>query len=82
MEKNKDQNIRNEIRTKMLSYIVAALGLVAGLAWNDAIKALIETVFPGEKNNLTAKFGYAFLITVIIVLLSIILSRVFKQSKK
>ncbi|MBU1131574.1 hypothetical protein KJ840_05590 [Patescibacteria group bacterium] len=63
----------------MLGYMVAALGLVAGLAWNDAIKSLIEFLFPNQQNSLTAKFGYAVIITIVIVALTIILTKVFKK---
>ena len=49
---------------------MAGMGLVAGLAWNEAIKALIEYLYPLDQNSLLAKFIYAALITVIIVMFS------------
>ena len=58
-----------EVRTKTFTYVSTALGLVAGLAWNDAIKALIDLLFPFSKNALAAKFLYAILITLVVVLL-------------
>ncbi|OGF77776.1 hypothetical protein A3I27_02095 [Candidatus Giovannonibacteria bacterium RIFCSPLOWO2_02_FULL_43_11b] len=70
----------NEIREKTFGYILAALGLVAGLAWNEAIKSLIEYFYPASKNGLSAKFIYAFLITIIVVLISTYLVRL--SSKK
>ncbi|HLD34421.1 MAG TPA: DUF5654 family protein, partial [Patescibacteria group bacterium] len=39
--KSEVTSVKQEIRNKVAGYIVAAFGLVAGLAWNDAIKALI-----------------------------------------
>ncbi len=56
------------VRGKTIGYISAALGLVAGLAWNDAVKSLIESVFPPGGNTLTAKFLYAGIITAIIAI--------------
>lgn len=48
-------------------YISAAFGLVAGLAWNDAVSALIEYIFPLSQNTLFAKFAYAILITILVI---------------
>ena len=52
----------------------AALGLVAALAWNDAIKALIKELL-GEGESLTALFIYAILATVIAVVVVLVLAR-------
>ncbi len=60
--------LHEEIRKQTLGYIVGALGLVTGLAWNEAIKALIEYLFPLSQNTLLAKFIYALLITAIVVI--------------
>ncbi len=38
--------LRGEFKKRVAGYILAGLGLVAGLAWNDAIKALIDSLFP------------------------------------
>jgi len=51
------------------------IGLVAGLAWNEAIKAAIEFAFPLSQNSLLAKFIYAVLVTAVVVLLSLYLTR-------
>jgi len=61
------EKLQKDIRERTLGYISAAFGLVAGLAWNDAVKALIEYVFPLSQNTLFAKFTYAVLITVFVV---------------
>ena len=67
--------VRKEVQYQTVSYIAAALGLVAGLAWNEAIKAAIEYFFPLTKNTLWAKFAYAALITAAVVLISVYLIR-------
>ena len=59
-----------EVKKKTAGYLAAAFGFVAGLAWNEAIKSLIEELFPLGTNSLIAKFFYAFLVTVILVLVS------------
>lgn len=80
MDNNEDKNIRDEVRQKTLGYILAALGLVAGLAWNDAIKALIEYVFPMTQNTLFAKLFYAILITLVVVVMSIYVTKLLRKS--
>lgn len=63
--------IRKEVKAKTISYMLAALGFVVGLAWNDAIKAIIDHFFPLNTDGILAKFLYAFLVTLVIVLASI-----------
>lgn len=75
-------SLKEEIRGKLLSYMTAAFGLVAGLAWNDAIKSLIEFIFPLERNTVLVKFFYAVLITFAVVLISVYLLRFFKKEDK
>ena len=60
------QKARTEIRRRMFSYIAAGLGLVAGLAWNDGIKALIDYFVPQTGNTVIAKLLYAVLVTLIV----------------
>lgn len=62
------QEIR-ELRGRTATYIGGAFGLVAGLAWNEAITSFINYVFPLEKNTLLIKFLYAIAVTIVVVLL-------------
>ena len=57
----------NEVRDQTTKYLVAAFGLVAGLAWNDAVKSLIELLFPFAQSSVWAKFAYAILITLLVI---------------
>ncbi|MEX2052304.1 MAG: DUF5654 family protein [Candidatus Paceibacterota bacterium] len=59
-----------EVKNQVTSYMAGAFGLVAGLAWNDAIKALIDLLFPLDKSSVWIKFAYAILITIIVVLVT------------
>ena len=68
--------LREELRQKTAGYIVTALGLVAGLAWNDAITSLIAHFFPVSSSGLIIKFTYAVLVTVAVVVLSRVMLRV------
>ena len=67
--------LKKEVREKTFGYILAALGLVAGLAWNEAIKSVIEYFYPASQNGLAAKFIYAILITLAVVIISTYLVR-------
>ena len=58
----------------MITLAAASLGLVAALAWNEAIKALIKKVL-GEDDSLTGLFIYAILATLIAVVVLLILGR-------
>ncbi len=80
--KNREEprGLKEEVRARVIGYITAAFGLVAGLAWNEAIKELIEFFFPLARNSLLAKFVYAALVTGIVVIISTML--VHWQSRK
>ena len=58
----------------MITLAAASLGLVAALAWNEAIKALIKSVL-GEGDSLAGLFTYAILATLIAVVVLLILGR-------
>ena len=80
-EEQKKAVIKQELQEKMTGYIVTALGIVAGLAWNDAISEAIKVFFPMESGSLIAKFVYAIIITIAIVILSRSLMRVLGPKK-
>lgn len=83
LEKILDQSkeVRSVVREKVIGYIVAAFGLIAGLAWNDAVKALIERVFPAQ-NSIWAKFVYAALISVVVVVISVYLVKLGEKKEE
>lgn len=54
---------------QMSTLMVTAFGLVAALAWNDAVQALFTRIF-GTASGVAAKFVYATLVTIIIVFVS------------
>lgn len=68
------------LRAQTFGYISAALGLVAGLAWNDAIANLINKLFPLAKDTVAMKFVYAIVVTVAVVLLIQYINRFIEKS--
>lgn len=75
MASNDDKRFTAQIRANAATYITAAFGLVAGLAWNEAITALIEKVFPISTSTIIAKFIYALALTILLVLATVLLMR-------
>ncbi|MBQ2961353.1 MAG: hypothetical protein IJE13_00150 [Methanobrevibacter sp.] len=58
----------------IITLVTTAFGLVAGLAWNDAIQKLIETLV-GTGDALNGLFIYAIVVTILAVVVTIILAR-------
>jgi len=59
---------------KMIILLISAFGLIAALAWDEALKELFNSLF----YNLTllqGKFLYAIVITILAVIISIVLSK-------
>ncbi len=77
--KDKGKELEAKVRKQTIGHIVTAFGLVAGLAWNEAIKSIIDHFFPGDKETIWAKLGYAFLITIVVVILSVYISKLFRE---
>ena len=61
---------------------MTALGLVAGLAWNDAIKALIEKILPLGNGSIIAKFIYAIIVTILAIILTHWLLKLIGEDKE
>ena len=67
-------NVGKLIMETILGLITTAFAFVAGLAWNEAIQALIQQ-FVGTGSALTSLFTYAIIVTVIAVIVTVILAR-------
>lgn len=75
------KSVRKEVKDRTIGYIVTALGLVAGLAWNDAIRSLIDFYYPLSSNGVWAKMIYAAILTMFVALFSLYLVRIIKKEK-
>lgn len=61
---------KQAIKNRTLGYVLAGLGLVGGLAWNDAIRSLIDYFLPASTvNTVVAKFIYAMALTIVVAVL-------------
>jgi hypothetical protein len=73
--------VSSEVLDKLVELITAAFGLVAALAWNTAIQELFTMIFP-EAGDLIAKFLYAVVVTVLVVIVTIRLGRLAERTKE
>lgn len=75
--KSKEKRFHQEIISQMLTLATSGFGLVAALAWNEAIqefvKQFIEPRIPGS--GILSRLIYAVLITVLAVAITYQLSR-------
>lgn len=75
------KGLRSEFIKTMTSLIVAAFGLVAALAWNDTIKALINHFFP-EGDGFKSSLVYALIVTFIAVVVTYYLGKLTQEAKE
>jgi hypothetical protein len=73
--KNEVEEVKREFKERTLTLILGGFGLVAALAWNEAIKSLFETLLP-KSSALIGKFIYAIIVTGIVVFVSYLLKKV------
>lgn len=76
-----NKSLKLEIVGKMSELATAGFGLVAALAWNDAIQALFKEIF-GAQSATWAKFAYAVLVTALVVFITIKLGDISNKIKQ
>ncbi len=78
MAKKARQAFHRELIQQLVTLSTSGFGLVAALAWNEAIQTLvqqdIQRFFPSQ-SGVISKFIYALLITALAVLITYQLSR-------
>lgn len=73
--------IGKEYLKTMVQLATTGFGLVAALAWNDAILAIFAQIFP-KGSNVFSKLLYAVLVTVIIVTVTARLGKLTERVEK
>jgi hypothetical protein len=66
--------LTTQVRAQIITLLTGAIGLIAALAWNEAVKALFVKIF-GEANGLAAKFAYAVIVTIVVVWMTMRLAK-------
>jgi hypothetical protein len=64
---------RIQVMDTIAALMTAAFGLIAALAWNEAIKWAVAQVFPGSEG--VGLFIYAILVTILAVVAVILIGR-------
>lgn len=70
--------LKREVSTQIVTLLTGALGLIAALAWNEAVKSLFVQIF-GEASGLAAKFAYAVIVTIVVVWITMRLAKLQSQ---
>jgi hypothetical protein len=73
--------MKAEVIEKLAALITAAFGLVAALAWNEAIQAIFKQVF-GASSSIWAMVFYAVVVTVIAVIATVKIGSLAEKAKK
>ena len=79
-DEEKPVPLKVEVLDKIAALITAAFGLVAALAWNEAIKAIFKEVF-GTEDAVGPMLIYAIIVTIIAVILTILVARAASKAK-
>lgn len=74
MMKEKGNEVKSQVGQTISTLMTVAFGLIAALAWNDAIKAIIVQYMP-KGSGIEGLLIYAILITIIAVVATLIIAR-------
>ncbi|MBQ7701881.1 MAG: hypothetical protein IJT54_05705 [Candidatus Methanomethylophilaceae archaeon] len=75
-----DNTFKIQLLETTAALITAAFGLVAALAWNEAIKAIIAE-FLGSDGTIPGLVAYAMIVTVIAVIATLLIARAIGKLK-
>lgn len=73
--------MKKDVIEKLAALITAAFGLVAALAWNDAIKSLFMEGGALYMISSGGPWAYAILVTVLAVIMTIWIGKVAERAK-
>lgn len=62
-------NIASDFKTRSLGYILTSCSLIVAMSYNEFAKQAINTYFPLQSDTLIAKFIYALILTLVLILL-------------
>lgn len=77
---NEVSKFTKAFRENFVTLIISALGLVAALSWNDAIKTTVDTLFP-TIGNIIYKYYVAIIVTVISVIITYFITKIKPANK-
>ena len=81
----KDQKNLRSLRVnfieRIVTIVIAGLGLIAVLAWDDALKHLFHELF-AEESTLVQEFLYAIVLTILASLVAVALGKILIHKRK
>lgn len=75
------EQVANQFSNRVITLVIASLGLTTALAWDDTLKELFTAIF-GPANTLGDKLLYSILVTIIAVVVTIVLARLLRKRHK
>lgn len=69
------KDVKGQVSETIATLMTTAFGLIAALAWNEAIKVIIELYLPSGE-GVIGLLVYAILITIIAVVATLIIAKV------
>lgn len=83
LTKAEEQKLHVYFVDKVITLMTGAMGLVAALAWNDAMRKLFERIFGTQgSGDVTAMFIYAIIVTSAVVIVTYRLTKFSERIKK
>ena len=79
--KKQANEVKGQVLQTIATLITTAFGLIAALAWNEAIKAIILQFLP-KGSDLWGLLIYAVVITILAVVATIIIGRAIAQPEE
>ena len=80
LKKHELNHIHSDVFERVVTLIIAALGLIAALAWDEALRHIFQKIF-GGKVTLLEEILYALFITTLAALVSVKLGKLFSKHK-
>lgn len=74
--------MKDEVITGLATLMTASVGMVAALAWDDAVKTVMDRYYPQKGEGVRAKVAYATTVTVFSVIATIWIAKSAKKAKE
>ena len=81
LEKHELHHIHSDVFERVITLVIAALGLIVALAWDEALRHIFETLF-GGKGTLLEEISYALVITILTAFISVRLGKLFSKRRE
>jgi hypothetical protein len=79
LEKHELKHLNSDVFGRIITLIIAALGLIAALAWDQALKHIFDRLMGAD--TIKGEVLYAIIVTLIAALISVKLGKVYSKRK-